>query len=531
MKMILSSATAKILEKKDCVEITNGKCLVNESYAFQLYIQSDENLTAKVQVDSALNVNVYREVKKRSLKTLEVMNNDWYRSAEDEWYLSADDDMYPDLLLRGDTVDLDSKEPIVLFFEIPAEGKTEGVYSIKISVNGQEIAFTLEVLKERLVKTDLILTHWMHFDGICNYYKVEPFSEEFYVYFKRFLKSYVKMGNTMLLVPVFTPPLDTQVGGERLTTQLVGVKKEGEIYAFDFEDMKKYIRLALDCGIEYFEISHLFTQWGGTACPKIIVEENGEKKKAFGWDCSSLSDEYCSFLRQFLGELVATLKDLGVKDKTYIHLTDEPSADHIETYEKLYAFVKSNIGDMKTMDALSKYAFAERGVVDLPVVITGSEELDKFADRDILLYYCVCTDGNYLSNRYFHMPSLRTVVLGLQLYQTGVQGFLHWGYNFYNTQFSLASVNPYEETMAGEKFIAGDSFLVYPGEQDVDYSLRYFSMMQAFEDYRLLKTVENRIGREKVVAILNEYGFYDLHNYTHDCKTYIALKEKLYSYL
>ena len=45
--------------------------------------------------------------------------------------------------------------------------------------------------------------------------------------------------------------------------------------------MKKFLELCLDCGIEYFEHSHLFTQCSAEHAPKIIVRENGEDKKLF----------------------------------------------------------------------------------------------------------------------------------------------------------------------------------------------------------------------------------------------------------
>ena len=65
------------------------------------------------------------------------------------------------------------------------------------------------------------------------------------------------------------------------------------------------------------------------------------------------------------------------------------------------------------------------------------------------MYYCIDIDDNYLSNRYFHMPLQRTEIIGMQIYENEAQGFLHWGFNFYNTQYSTRPLNPYEETTAG----------------------------------------------------------------------------------
>jgi hypothetical protein len=58
--------------------------------------------------------------------------------------------------------------------------------------------------------------------------------------------------------------------------QLVGVSKNGDKYTFDFTLLDKWVALCRKYGIEYFEMSHLFTQWGVGYCPKIIVDGKNE---------------------------------------------------------------------------------------------------------------------------------------------------------------------------------------------------------------------------------------------------------------
>lgn len=103
----------------------------------------------------------------------------------------------------------------------------------------------------------------------------------------------------MLLTPLFTPPLDTQAGKERMTVQLVDVQKDGDRYAFGFEKLEQFMRLAEECGVKYFEMSHLFTQWGTKYAPKIVAEVNGARRRIFGWKTEALSQEYKASLRRF----------------------------------------------------------------------------------------------------------------------------------------------------------------------------------------------------------------------------------------
>ena len=523
MKINVCSAMVKICDKSDCLPIAKGVCLENESFAFQLVLESDISASGSVRVKSEIPVNIYRVEKMKGA----------FASHEktEDYFIRTKDDTYPELLLKTEEISVRGGEFATLFAEIPAQGKKAGEYLISIAAGEATAEFFLTVLPQRLEESDLLLTNWMHLDGICNFYGVEPFSAEFYRRFIPFLASYVKMGNTMLLIPLFTPPLDTSVGAERLTTQLVKVKKNGEEYTFDFSELRKYIRLAEEYGIKYFEFSHLFTQWGGECCPKIVAEENGEYKRIFGWDIGSEDERYLNFLRQFFAAFVPFVREERIEERCYMHLTDEPHDKHIGTYERLSAFVRGLCGNMRIIDALSHYDIMKRNAVDLPAVCMDSADYELFKDTKRLLYYCVFVDKEYLSNRYFHMPLLRTAILGMQLYAEKAAGFLHWGYNFYNTQYSKAPVNPYEDASAGGGFVPGDSFIVYPAENGVNYSIRYFAMLKAFEDYRLLKTAEKRRGRAFVEELLRSFGVIDLHNYIRDVREYERLRGELYAAL
>jgi|GEM_PF-5860945 len=46
-----------------------------------------------------------------------------------------------------------------------------------------------------------------------------------------------------ILVPTFTLPLDTEVGGERTAVQLVDVDKNGTKYKFNIDKVKRFINI------------------------------------------------------------------------------------------------------------------------------------------------------------------------------------------------------------------------------------------------------------------------------------------------
>ena len=132
----------------------------------------------------------------------------------------------------------------------------------------------------------------MHYDCIVQKHGVELFSDEFYQVFENYLEHYLSAGNNTLLVPLFTPPLDTQIGSERLTAQLIKVNFIDGEYTFDFSQLEKFIKFVIKKGIKYLELSHLFTQWGGEHCPKIIAKTKDGERQIFGWETDSHGEEY-----------------------------------------------------------------------------------------------------------------------------------------------------------------------------------------------------------------------------------------------
>ena len=92
----------------------------------------------------------------------------------------------------------------------------------------------------------------------------------------------------------------------------------------------------------------------------------------------------------------AFLKEENLLDKTFMHLTDEPSAQHVKRYVKLSKFIKKHNGGIPILDALSCYEFFTNKSVDIPVVAIDSPDLKLFIGvNPKMLYYCVGMGTNY----------------------------------------------------------------------------------------------------------------------------------------
>lgn len=201
-----------------------------------------------------------------------------YGDARRREYLRRTPGLYPDLLeplAEGREIPLVPGQLRSLWFTIePHVGMPTGEQKIELELldeNSMLLAretLALTVIGMDLPAQGLTFTQWFHCDCLAVYYGAHVFSERHWEIIENFLRTARRYGMNMVLTPVFTPPLDTAVGAERPTVQLVDVTVEGGKYRFGFEKLDRWVHLCLRLGFEQFEISHFFTQWGAAHARK-----------------------------------------------------------------------------------------------------------------------------------------------------------------------------------------------------------------------------------------------------------------------
>lgn len=436
-------------------------------------------------------------------------------------YLRTAPGLFPDLLRPlpdSEPLDLLSGRWQALWIDLDiAEDAPGGDSTVRITVSitdgdSSTHELPLRVVPHTLPPLVIVNTHWFHSDGLITYYDLEPFSEAYWQVHDNFLRSAAAMSVNSVLTPVWTPPLDTAVGGERTPTQLLGIREDRDgTYDFDPEQLLHWLSLCRDAGMRYLEIPHLFTQWGAGATPAIYVETPTGTRRRFGWDVAATDPSYRRLLEQMLPYLITLLDEEWGIDKVFFHISDEPSEAHLESYSAAKEVVADLLAGVTVVDAISSHEFFQRGLVALPVVATnhGRPFLDDGVDP-MWLYYCVAQDRG-VANRFIALPSAHNRVLGHQLYLSGASGFLHWGFNFYNAQRSTRAINPFLDTSAGGGFYGGDAFMVYPGPGGEPLtSIRYEVFRDAMVDHRAARLLEQRAGAETVRSLLSSASFDEL---------------------
>ena len=292
--------------------------LKNEIFSFQLATWGEGEIVTrhkcKIQVESELAP--YIQMKKidyvpSMLPLIEA-------KACDDYLVRRPGVLFPDPLhtIKNGEIEIFLHQARALWITIEPKGEVVGTYPITFKIYNPkeeligEKCFTIDIIDQELPELDIHNTCWFHGDCLAALHNVEILSEEYYEVVKKYLATFAKFGHNMILTPIFTPPLDTVVGGERPTNQLIDVVVNEGKYSFGFDKLKYWINLCHSFGIKYFEMAHFFTQWGAGHAPKVMATVDGEYKRIFGWETDATGDDYVKFLNAFIPSSMFSLKEM-----------------------------------------------------------------------------------------------------------------------------------------------------------------------------------------------------------------------------
>lgn len=509
MKIVSSLKKMRPLDELPKTEIKKLTSLKGETVNFQVYVKIEQRLTLPVTVESELSkFTTLYQVRDTIIDFI------WFN---DDDVITDKPGVMPDILIPIEDQNgfySGSKYGSCMWVNIKVpEDIKSGEYDFTVHFGEDSESIKIEIIDEVIEKNKLKYTQWFHPDCIASSHNVPMYSEEHWKLIENYMLLANETGINMVLTPVLPLNLDTDRGYavKRPDCSLTDITVNDGVYSFSFSRLDRYIDLALKCGMQYFEISHLYHAGGAEWCINIEADVDGERKYIFDSLTRADTEEYVSFLKAFVPSLTTFLKDKGVFDKCYFHISDEPNKNNIDIYEYANKQIKPLFEGRPLMDALSEVDFVEKGLMD--VAVAEIANIEDFIDKDFAekwCYYC-CGDWHKVSNRLLFMPSYRNRIIGLQMYKYGFDGFLHWGYNFTYVSGSLFDINPYVSQSSSNMFPSGDAASVYPSKNGAYPSIRALVFKEAIEDIQLCKTLEKYIGKEKVVELIDKEAGIDLN--------------------
>ena len=321
-KQISSLEKVREFSNLNMREITAHTALRGERFSYQITMRNDTNSVWHVRVDSALkqHLKLYRVEQS-------VMDKPTTSPVCEIGYITTEPGLMPDLLtpFEGGGVFSVGPEGKSLWVELnlPVD-IAAGSYPITVIFDSFDAhnptaastvqmtkTIDIEILPVTVAEQSLIYTRWFYADCIADQHNVPIYSDAHFDLIEAYIKEAVDIGINMILVPIHTPPLDTAIGTRRPCVQLVDIKKDGDKYSFGFEKLERFVDICKRCGVRYYEMAHMFSQWGAKCAANIMVEENGKKDYMFGWHVASTDQIYIDFLQQYISALSEELDALG----------------------------------------------------------------------------------------------------------------------------------------------------------------------------------------------------------------------------
>lgn len=508
-------------EKEPSDTFIDRTAYLNENLHFQLCLTTTQTGRLYLKIES--DVNDFIEV--REVKYVPALMADYVEKDDYRIFQERTSTYYPDVLEPLDRCIFVTEGYWTTLWITVKPGLSPGKYSIRFVTGDYEYrdvlsddTFEFSVCDTALDRCDIPVSCWMYYDCIAAAHRAPLFSKKFYEVLDNYFINAVENGINTVFVPLFAQHIPKK---NAKNVQLITVRKIEGGYAFDFSGLDRFIDHAIRCGFSNFEFSHIASVKEGKYCPRILADDGQREYLLFSEKESAQSPKYHDFLKIFFPQLFAYLKKKKISENCYFHIFDEPTKRTAETYRALGKIVRESLPQGKLIDAVNDLCFSEMGILDYPVVGTNNVRPFIESNKAAWVYYCCDQSGQYLSNRFFNFTLLRTRVIGLQLYLNSAKGFLHWAFNDWHDMRTYQIIEPRFISDGGGVLPAGDAFLVYPGDKKPVGSIRLNAFAEGIKDYRTLKSLERKIGREKVLDILRENGFEGYGKYTHDEKTFI----------
>lgn len=358
-------------------------------------------------------------------------------------------------------------------------------------------------------RRDFPVTQWISIESIWDYYKIEPYGERFWQLADAYIANLVSHGVDAIYTPIFNGR------HEQLARppQLLRVRRPArDRYEFDFTDVRRWTRCAMQRGARFIEFSHFFTPAPTSAkYPQRIFDRSSTAtgEMLFGHDAEATAPASRRFFEQFLPALHRFLEEEKLLDCSLFHCADEADGDEqLDNYRRARAMLRELAPWMRVMDAMSDVRFATERLSDMPIPNITSAPAFTAAGCPAWTYFCCGPRGKYLQ-RLFDTPLAKLRMAGWLFYRLGAKGFLHWGHNYWYKFCTSEILDPFTDgsTGAWPDMPYGDAFVVYPGPDGPIDSVRWEVFSESLQDYALLQSAGVKPDDQLLAPIRNYADF------------------------
>jgi len=332
------------------------------------------------------------------------------------------------------------------------------------------------------------MNNWLSYRNVdAQYPNITKYSDEYWQLIENHALNLLDMRSDYIAIPAGVPVRD----------------ENGKVVDFDFSVTEKMGNLFLKAG---------FNKIVGGFVAKF---RNWDKPWHFlMWDkeVNVISFEAYRQLKIYFTKANELIVKNGWQNSYHQGILDETQFANSEHYRILTGICRKFMPGVIINDPVESTDL--EGGIDIWVVKQAIYEkyIEKFRalqelGEEIWIYTCGFPAGDMM-NRIIDLPVPAGRLPMWMCYKYNCPGFLHWGYNIHNPEVEQATCY---KTGLGDKYPAGNSFIVYPGKDGPEYGIRAHCQRTGAEDYELLnilgKSDKNKALEliEKVCRTFSDY--------------------------
>ena len=374
-------------------------------------------------------------------------------------------------------------------------------YNLKLKIN------IYDALIPNLDSSNFFYTNWFNLSKMEEYHNLTRWSSKWYIMLDKYAKMMASGRQNCVKIP-----------GELINL------KDGEIF-LDEEKMISFVNVFLKYGFKYFESPHLLDRgknddWGN---PELIT-----KLRNVGY----YTDEGKNEIEIVTKKIKKFTEKYNLTKQWLQHIADEPTSVNAKCYSDVSMQIKTIYPEIKIMEATNTRESLGNAIdIWCPIINDFQENEDFFRSREklgekVLVYTCLVPGGKWL-NRTLDMEKIRQVYFGWGGSKYNTMGYLHWGLNQYKADPFNQSVIKHPSPIAGpNNFLpAGDTHVIYPGEEGPLSSLRFEAHRIGCEDYELLEMLK-KIDFDFHKKIIDKI-FINYTTYSTSLKKYKRIKKRI----
>jgi hypothetical protein len=366
------------------------------------------------------------------------------------------------------------------------------------------ISFSVSVygaLVPSMEKSKLGFLNFCSYENIAKQHNVPMDSQEYWDIFRSYVRQQLSMRSTHILLPEGKMIYD----------------KAGHAVGADFSFCERAARIALDEGAKWVCGGHV-AHW----------HEWNEESYYLAWadDISATDAKGYAQLRIYFSEWARVIKRNGWEGRVAQCLADEPQTYNDKTYRMLSGIFRKFLPGVPIIDAVETTELYGGIDVWVPKEDTYEKHREAFDSVHVLgetmwFYTCAFPAGPSM-NRSMDLPLLVSREILWRGAGYGLEGYLHWGLNYYlGDDIMNSACCPHK----GELLPAGDAHIVYPDGKYVLASMRLEAQRAGIEDYELLWQLRKK-HPQKAEELINR-ACPSFKEYERDAKAFAAIRREL----